>query len=889
MFFRKNKQRSNFGSVEEQKKLKSTSGPGNKSSNSSLQTSNGSPNNRSADKLLGANQTRSIDLIDDIETNNDLEIQERQSFINPSKNLDKILIDDALNKSNSNLNKISKPTLARAETVEENHNNGNIHNSDYSNINKNDNSKQQQSCKAMLMFRMLIKKWPILIILLILSCMAAIYCIPFVEIEPKTPKRLPNIPFDFKRGPLKESDVTKYRAELLFYNQLHGAESIALDSQGNMFMAIEGGFILYAHLNNTTPPNRYFIDNKTATLNSDILFDEPNGQILPSSSGWPTTTRSVRNLIKIAELNPIKQLTPEQRRREQAINPDYNHQESGWRRECQLDDQVYGKNLWSMINPLTEVENMIDNDSNEKPNHQEKHSPKFHSKVIMSRCSKPLGVRLSPDENYLYVVDTLSGLYRVHLKISERPNSRQRLVSKLVDFRHQRRHLLPVTFLDLATSQQQQRQPSENSKQLESAGSPISSSLFSSNMQSNAKSLRRIIRQNNNAIINEPSFKVRTYLNTSLMAVDDLVIDYGAGTRGGDMIYMTVASQRWVAVGFLYDYVEGRPSGAIIRYDTGANHLSVLSPSQVSHVRTSMTGKQLWFAPSGTGAEQGPPSYQWYNDINDNHLEQEDVIAFPPPQQSTTNMVTYVDRMSENYSAVVLGPGMSPLSYGAPRLDENDIFDDRALHFPNGLELTDDKQALLIADTANKRIIKHFIRGPRKGTSDLWAWTPNFPDNIRRGFEKNRETYWVAGCGEDTSDKFDIMSWLHSWPRIRKYFLKNIYLFGWLVETIGSNLIKSTRVRDFGFAIKTGHSLCRQMCVGMMVLQYNAHGELIRSIHSKEFPQDLVFYSQVNEVIDSHNNEHFLYLSSPSYNYVTKLYLPSQEIPSIIEPIKIDM
>lgn len=639
--------------------------------------------------------------------------------------------------------------------------------------------KQSSLPCCSLMLRMMLKwKW-VLIPIFIICCMAAIYCIPFIDIEPRVPMSLPHIPFNYREGPLRASTASQFQIERLFANQISGPESVAFDSQANMYMVIEGGFVLYAHLNKSSVPKRtYYINEPPNSPRSQQTFD--------------VMSPDYTDLVKIAELNGVKQLsqvTPQasglqQKRRSASM--ERVETRGAWRRECQLDEQIYGQTLY------TETQSTNDIDS---PNNRPEGGRKFVSNVAISRCSKPLGIRLSPDESHLYVVDTLSGLYRVDLKNPERPFSTQRSVTKLIDFRaNNRHHLLPVVALDEAPSQ------------------PLGPEL---------SPLARLRQQQ--------------HVNISLMAIDDLVIDYGAGTRGGDMIYLSDASQNWQAISFVFDMLEGRPSGAILRYDTGINHLSVLSPSRVAHVRTSVL------------------------DFDDENQVR---------QRSTINRSAEAAEDRENYY----------LGLGAPRLDENDIFDDRPLNFPNGLELTDDKQAILIADTTNKRIIKHYIRGSRRGTSDLWAWTPNFPDNIRRGYDKRYETYWVVGCGEDMTSKFDMLSWLQSWPKLRKYILKNIYLFGWFVESIGDHLLGSQSIRDFGYSLRSGNRLCESFCSGMMVLQYDKHGQIVRSIYSREFPNDISLYSQVNEVIDAQNEEHALYLSSPTYKYVTKLVLPSNPL-----------
>lgn len=701
-----------------------------------------------------------------------------------------------------------------------------------SNNNNNNDSRLlvgccSSSCCCSSLCRFVGRNTALLVPLVILSCMAAIYCLPFIEIQPKTPKQLPDIPFNFGEGPLRASRAESFKSEHLFYNQVHGAESIALDSAGNMYMAIEGGFVLYAHMNSSSRQNKAYYP-------AARVGKQPSSSSDANSNSFYTSTDSPAgyNLVKIAELNAIKQLPYEQRRPSGG--------DSNWRRECQLDEKVYGKELWYRVS-MSKAE-AIDSATGagasqaDLATDQPLADERFVSRVALSRCSKPLGVRLSADEKFLYVIDTLSGLYRVHLNVSDRQqgSSNQRLVSKLVDFRSQRSQLLPISYLDLTISNNEPR------------------------VERKRHAANNVLLANQLELLQEAGLaRPRAYLNVSLRAVDDLVIDYGAGSRGSDIIYMTLGSQNWKAVSFVYDMLEGRPSGVVLRYDTGSSELSVLSPSQVSHVRTSILGISTSI------------DYNSNSNENNNEVKNSDATA-------TTIAGDETILAARQQQVHLLAAGI-----GAPRLDENDIFDDRPLFFPNGIELTDDKQALLIADTANKRIIKHYIRGPRRGTSDLFAWTPHFPDNIRRGYDRGQETYWVVGCGEDTSAKLfgDPLSWLQPWPMLRKYILKNIYLFGYLVELLGSHVVMSESIRDFGYGVKVGHSLCQSMCPGMMILQYNYNGDIIRSIYSKEFPSDLTYYSQVSEIIDRKQEQHILYLGSPSYNYVTRLYLPYSSQP----------
>lgn len=701
---------------------------------------------------------------------------EREHFLDNNKSNKLFNKQDQKHRKTDNKEQKKVALLARQETIEEDH-----------------PTRQATSCTRM--FLNIIKQKKLFIPIIIILCIAAVYCIPFIDIDPRTPKSLPHIPFNYEDGPLRETSISQLKVSHLFEGQIQAAESLAFDSNGNLYMAVEGGLILYAHLNKSSPLKRSYYDN------SEPVYDPLSQQVVA-----PPIDPSINtdDLVKIAELNGIKFVSNGQYDNNYRRRARENGGSGGggsWRRECQLDENIYGPNLYT-VTSQQEEENEIDVTQAKN----QKHSGKFHVNFAFSRCSKPLGIRLSPDENYLYVVDTLSGLYRVSLQISDRPFSTQRLVTKLVDFRDQRYKLLNVIEAD-----------------------DIDNSDFDNYYNNNI-----------NTELDKMLAKGRYSKNVSFIAVDDLAIDYKAGSNGGDLIYMSIASQNYGTFSFTFDLLEGKPSGAVVRYDTGSKKLNILNPTRLSRVRTSTL--DLMNEPMRSLSSSS-------------HLH----------QQANTNNQNNSNNLPDEYY----------LGIGAPRLDENDVFDDRPLYFANGLEIMDDKQAILIADSFNKRILKHYIRGPRKGTSDLWAWTPHHPDNIRRGYDKRHETYWVIGCSSNPNKKFDILEILYLMPRVRKYILKNYYLFGCLIEFLGTNLFGSTSVKDFGFSMKNGNVLAEALCEGMMILQYNKYGDVIRSIYSKDFPSNVKFYSQVNEIIDANNQEHALYLGSPSYKYVTKLVLPT--------------
>ena len=64
------------------------------------------------------------------------------------------------------------------------------------------------------------------------------------------------------------------------------------------------------------------------------------------------------------------------------------------------------------------------------------------------------------------------------------------------------------------------------------------------------------------------------------------------------------------------------------------------------------------------------------------------------------------------------------------------------LNFANGLAISGDQQFLLIAETGSYRVLKHWLRGPDAGSTEvLLDNLPGFPDNINNGMDGR---FWIG-------------------------------------------------------------------------------------------------------------------------------------------------
>lgn len=65
----------------------------------------------------------------------------------------------------------------------------------------------------------------------------------------------------------------------------------------------------------------------------------------------------------------------------------------------------------------------------------------------------------------------------------------------------------------------------------------------------------------------------------------------------------------------------------------------------------------------------------------------------------------------------------------------------RNLMFANGVAMSKDFSFLLVSETTKCRILRYWLKGPKMGSSEVFALLPGFPDNVRRNSKGN---FWVA-------------------------------------------------------------------------------------------------------------------------------------------------
>ena len=260
-------------------------------------------------------------------------------------------------------------------------------------------------------------------------------------------------------GPLAINAKLDELGERMFVDQFHAPESMAWTRDRRAFYTgVEGGFILLVE----PYAQRWQV---AARLNGrDVRDDSPDSELADDDEANHLGSREQRVMVA----NENRQVP-----------------------FCTHDVELYG--------PRAEFEPAL---------------------VRLSRCSRPLGLRLAPDESRLYAMDPLSGLYRVDLienlteaKANSRPLWDVNKVVRLLDFSEQTRG---------ETEEAAKRQV-----------------LFG----------------------------------------DDIAVHWSEqlnGTNQDDVIYMTDCSLRWPLRYLVWMMLENDDTGRLLQFETGSRKLRIL-------------------------------------------------------------------------------------------------------------------------------------------------------------------------------------------------------------------------------------------------------------------------------------------------------------------------
>lgn len=197
------------------------------------------------------------------------------------------------------------------------------------------------------------------------------------------------------------------------------------------------------------------------------------------------------------------------------------------------------------------------------------------------------------------------------------------------------------------------------------------------------------------------------------------------------------------------------------------------------------------------------------------------------------------------------------------------------LLFPNGIELTDDKTAILFNELSTRKTWKYYIKGSKKGKSEIMCPNlPGYPDNLRRSARRDKETYWIAFYEAMNPEKPNHIANLSERnAKVTEVALRAFFNLGSIMMNVGSWFSFQPLI-DMGFYTKTMqfHQKWDPLSKGLAI-EVDLDCNILRSVHSPD--GKVKHLSEAREVIEA-NGQSTLYLGSYYNNYLGEVSLDSK-------------
>ncbi|KAL8615677.1 hypothetical protein ACOMHN_034827 [Nucella lapillus] len=328
-----------------------------------------------------------------------------------------------------------------------------------------------------------------------------------------------------------------------------------------------------------------------------------------------------------------------------------------------------------------------------------------------------------------------------------------------------------------------------------------------------------------------------TGLNTPVV----LEMDVGPSPPNGNRFrrYWPLTLNTTCFTAFRNEDTCGRPLG--IRIDNERNLVGLDASRGIFKIR-------FW---KGGKLEQPGGKLEWLMDANDVNL-QGIKLRFLNDLTMTKGGVIFFTSSSVKYSrsnfmdVILTGDKSGRVLVFNPFAKPKEQVSELAknLHFPNGLQLSQDETFLLVAEGAQAKIHKIWLATSKRGLIETFAENlPGFIDNIRLS---PRGTFWVAVSSVRYHGKPGVLDQYGLKPNYRQLIL--------LMPK--DQLMK--RAPKYG-----------------MVLELNQQGQIIRSLHDPHG----VNYGAISEVDEYNGN---LYLGSFKASFVGKI--PMVNLPPVVTP-----
>ncbi|XP_013396151.1 adipocyte plasma membrane-associated protein-like, partial [Lingula anatina] len=147
--------------------------------------------------------------------------------------------------------------------------------------------------------------------------------------------------------------------------------------------------------------------------------------------------------------------------------------------------------------------------------------------------------------------------------------------------------------------------------------------------------------------------------------------------------------------------------------------------------------------------------------LNDLDIDSDGTVYFT---DSSTNW----GRRYNRYAAMEAKKNGRLLAYN-PNTKQTEVIL-KNMSFPNGVQLSPEKDFILIAELCTCKILQYHTKGPRKGEVEIFSDNlPGAPDNIR---PSSSGGYWVGLATTRRAGKFSLLDYTSTKPWMKKLIFK---------------------------------------------------------------------------------------------------------------------
>ena len=354
------------------------------------------------------------------------------------------------------------------------------------------------------------------------------------------------------------------------------------------------------------------------------------------------------------------------------------------------------------------------------------------------------------------------------------------------------------------------------------------------------------------------------------------------------------------------NFYSGAVGGSIVKWTTGDNKVTKVietvtgksCDTSKSHREQHLCGRPLGMRTDSKGNVYVLDAYIGIKKIDAKTGRMTDVFTVDPKQVIGSRVITFLDDVALDEGGGSKGGNVYYMTdstkgltldlcfasvISAEKTGRIIKFDEdtqevtviyEPLSFPNGIELTDDRNSVIVSEISIRTLVKIGVKGSNKGKRTVLNDNlPGMADNVRRSSRKDKETYWLAFFQARTEK--DILDNLRRTPYFLRGILRMTHNLGVLLNKLG-DLAGCSCLNHIAYAFESQFILFEYILPKTqgVIAEVDANGNVLRTLWDPS--QKFLYLSEVREVIE--DNQKVLYLASFTNKYVGRLVLEGEHV-----------